>query len=241
MCAAGGDRPHAPLDLAFAHLLDNLHPEAGRVDVSDSSGPLTIWSSYSKHTFSRYHYIFGADAAEIYPKDLLLAESDTAQEYLAIAIAETPKPSTETGSVTWGSAAAVQTVTPTAPLKLAPTIFATRTTASVVAKRLRDQGVVAFSYWLLAPIAPDQQVVLLGELEKVVPVSTQRFHEVQAGEWTLSGAPAETVVVSFAAMGAANGSPGACNHALCSCLPPCPNICHSCIAKISVSHFGSDH
>lgn len=224
MCATGGDRPHAPLDLAFAYLLGNSHPEAGRVDSSDPSGPLTIWSSYSNHTYSRYHYIFGADAAEIYPKDLLLAESDTTQEYLAITIAETPKPTTETGSVTWGSSAAVQTVTPTVPLKLAPAVVATGTTA----------GVVAFSYWLLAPIAPDQKVVLLGEMDKVVPVSTQRFHEVQAGEWSLSGAPAETVVVSFVAMGEVNGSLGACNRTLRSCLPPA-----NCTAKISVFHFVS--
>ena len=200
MCEAGGDRPHAPLDIAFAHLLDNPQPEAGRLDSEDPSGPLTIWSSYSNHTHSRYHYIFGADAAQVYPKDLLLAGTDTAQQYLAINIAETPKPSNGgTDKVTWGSSASVQTITPTAPLKLVPSAVTAGATTNIGgAKTTRDDGVVPFSYVLLAPIADEQRVVMLGEMDKVVPASTHRFHENQAGEWTLTGAPAETVIVSFA-------------------------------------------
>lgn len=202
---AGGDRPHAPLDLAFAHLLE-----------TEASGPLTIWSSYSNHTHSRYHYVFGTDAADIYPNDLLLAEIETGQEYLAVTIAETPQPSTETGSVTWGSAGSVQMVTPTAPLKLIPTVVSsTDSTKGVTTLSPRDEGVVPFSYVLLAPIAEEQKVVMLGEMDKVVPASTHRFREVQAGEWLLSGAPTETVAVSFAAKGAIDTSLGECYRVSC--------------------------
>ncbi len=208
----GGDRPHAPLDLAFAHLLDNqLLNRSVRLDPENLTGPLTIWASYSNHTRSRYHYVFGTDAADIYPNDLLLAESDTGQAYLAVTIAETPQSSTETGSVTWGSAAAVQFVTPTTPLKLVVPTALGATNASVGTMNLRDKGVVPFSYVLLAPIAATQEVVMLGELDKVVPASTHRFHELQPGEWALSGAPTETVDVSFAAKGALDAAPGECH------------------------------
>ena len=46
---------------------------------------------------------------------------------------------------------------------------------------------------------PVQQGVpaLLGELDKVVPTSSHRFTHISAGEWMLSGAPAETVAISF--------------------------------------------
>ena len=85
-----GDRPHAPLDLAFAATLGK-HVE----DPEDStSGPLTLWSSYTNHSsVGQYHYLFSAGdkdtaAVEVYPKDLLLG--DPRQTYVAVTVAETP-------------------------------------------------------------------------------------------------------------------------------------------------------
>lgn len=39
---------------------------------------------------------------------------------------------------------------------------------------------------------------MIGEMEKVVPASSHRFKQTAAGEWALSGAASETVVISFA-------------------------------------------
>lgn len=123
-----GDRPHAPLDVAF---------EATLVPGADPTGPLTVWSTYTNHTAGRYHYIFSTDEVEIYPKDLLLA--DPTQAYLAVTIAETPAPSTETGTVTWGSTGTVTAVSATKPLKLTPPPSGSA----------KDGGVVPFIYAML--------------------------------------------------------------------------------------------
>ena len=107
-----GDRPHAPLDLAFEATLDQA------ADPENPTALLTVWSTFTNHTAGRNHYIFSTDEVEVYPKDLLLG--DPKQTYLAVTIAATPAPSTGADTVTWGSTGTVTAVSPTTPLKLAP-------------------------------------------------------------------------------------------------------------------------
>jgi hypothetical protein len=90
-------------------------------------------------------------------------------------------------SVTWGSTAKLSAVSPTEPLKL---------TLSSSGGGTTDDGVVPFVYTLLVPA--ETFPVMIGELDKVVPASSHRFKQTTKGEWLLSGAAAETVVISFA-------------------------------------------
>ena len=41
---------------------------------------------------------------------------------------------------------------------------------------------------------------MMGEMDKVVPASSHRFTQTAVGEWTLSGAASETVIISFTEM-----------------------------------------
>ncbi len=62
---------------------------------------------------------------------------------------------------------------------------------------------------------------MLGEMDKVVPASTHRFREVQAGEWALSGAPNESVIISFVAKGAIDASTSEWRHKELFCFNFC--------------------
>jgi hypothetical protein len=71
--------------------------------------------------------------------------------------------------------------------------------------------------------------VMMGEMDKVVPASSHRFTQTAAGEWTLSGAAFETVVISFAedkhtlktvscVLGAAGTGKLSCAGETCKCI-----------------------
>ena len=149
---------------------------------------------------------------EIYPKDLLQPCSGTALGKLRGCNAHMDKglPAnstiyaaatiTETGGAwppTRTTRSPLVEVTPTKPLVLRPPLATTESTAT--------KGVVSFSYVVLAPALGGTPWFVLGELEKVVPVSPTRFGDLTTSgstlTWELSGESDEEVTISYAQAG----------------------------------------
>jgi hypothetical protein len=174
----------------------------------------TLWSAFttvqptSATTRDAHHVVFyaGQKTVELRPRDLLGVCSDgaigakrcsvpspVASSYLATVV-------TETGGLWPAAGTTAQLVTDASPLRLQPP-----------AAPSGSKGVVPFVHVALAPVGEDTAMgatpfVVLGELDKVVPVSSARFGALTVSadgtfKWDLMGAPGEIVSVWYAKAG----------------------------------------
>jgi len=192
------------------HILRPTFPLAALDRAATGPAEKTLWSAYSSFTgiAAGFHFVFyaGEEAMRITPSDLLVVCSNTTlgarrcheggagavddEEFVAVSI-------TQTGGV-WPAAVELQTVSETEPLVLSPP-----------KAPQGSAGVVPFSYVMLAPNAArglgGSSWVILGELDKVVPVSPGRFGAATATSagltWELKGAVGEVVAISYTRTG----------------------------------------
>lgn len=199
-CTADGVvlRPEHPLAILDTEFRASSSPSSDTLAWSAFSSFQVVDTTSSAAAASRagHHVVFvsGSDPVVIRPSDLLpvcgttiiasrrCGEVTPTTSYIAVVI-------TETGGVWPAAATSSQTitiVTETSPLSLsAPPVPP------------GSKGVVPFVYVALAPWQSGHSCggwVVLGELDKAVPISPNRFGTLtSAGTWELVGAPGEKV------------------------------------------------
>ena len=235
-CDAGGrilrpDRPLAVLDRAFEGAPENVpvlwstfssitaQKKARALNISSSAAAAASLSSTlttplfpAAQAQVTYHTVFyqGTESITLFPSDLLSPCGNTTISAQHCGAAKGPDAVyaaaivTETGGIWPPPAQSVQVVTATSPLELSP---------PPAAQGKAGDGVVPFQYVVLAPCSGQNggtegsNWVVFGELDKVMPVSAERFSDLlvssdSSGEialdWRISGAPGESVHVSWA-------------------------------------------